>query len=248
MELTDRAFWSNYWRNKKDLYEQPVNSDYLFTPLFKKHIQKYRPKTAVELGGFPGTFSVHLHQKFSVKTTLVDYFIDEELLRAFFKANGIKDNELEWKEADVLSHLPVHAKFDMVFSIGLIEHFESSENIMYAHYRYLNPGGSLLVILPNFTGINGWFQRKFDKENYDKHYIKCMELGFLRSRMEKLNFKEIETDYFGGFTIWLENYSTQKASVKYLFKFVWTLGKIVSKILPIKGRWFSPYIYVSGRL
>jgi len=248
MELTDRAFWSNYWRNKKELYEQPVNLDYLFTPLFSKHILKYKPQTAVELGGFPGTFSVHLYQKFNVNTTLVDYFIDEELLKGFFNANGIKENDLSWKEADVLSNDPVHAQFDLVFSIGLIEHFENTSSILYAHRRYVKPNGSMLIILPNFKGINGWFQRVFDRENYDKHFIQCMDPQLLVKEMKNLGFKDIEADYFGGFTIWLENYSTQKLWVKAWFKLVWTLGKLVSKVLPIKGKSFSPYIYVTGQL
>jgi SAM-dependent methyltransferase len=248
MELTDRAFWSNYWRNKKELYEQPVRSEYLFTPLFGQHIQKYKPQSAVELGGFPGTFSVHLHQKFKVKTTLVDYFIDEELLQGFFRANGIQENELHWKEADVLSSEPVHERFDLVFSIGLIEHFENTGSILYAHRRYLNDNGSMLIILPNFKGLNGWFQRVFDRENYDKHFIQCMNPELLSLEFKKLGFNQVESHYFGGFTIWLENYTSQNVLVKGFFKAIWILGKIVSKVLPIKGKWFSPYIYVSGKL
>ncbi len=62
-----------------------------------------KPKNAVELAGFPGTFFIHLKKYFQLPTTLVDYFIDDELLRQFMEANDLKSDELTWKEADILT-------------------------------------------------------------------------------------------------------------------------------------------------
>lgn len=50
------------------------------------------------------------------------------------------------------------------------------------------------------------------------------------------------------FSIWLENFNTQPAWVKALFKSTWTMGKIISKILPIDSKLFSPYIQIRAQV
>ena len=45
-------------------------------------------------------------------------------------------------------------RFDLVFSLGLIEHFSEPEHVIEAHLRYLKPGGTLMIGCPNFLGVN----------------------------------------------------------------------------------------------
>jgi 2-polyprenyl-3-methyl-5-hydroxy-6-metoxy-1,4-benzoquinol methylase len=62
------------------------------------------------------------------------------------------------------------------FPFGLIEHFNDTKFIIGEHLKFLKPGGTLFITLPNFKSVNGWVQRSFDKENYDKHNINSMDL------------------------------------------------------------------------
>jgi len=248
MELTSREFWSGYWRNKSDEFKLPIQSEYLFTPLFRKEIENMKPSNAVELGGFPGTFSIYLNKYFQLPTTLVDYFIDDELLHQFMEANDLKSGDLTWKEADILTEGLLHDTYDFVFSIGLIEHFEDTTQILRSHVKYVRIGGSLLIVLPNFRGINGWFQRNFDIENYNKHYIQCMDPQLLKQELKNLGCTNIEAGYFAKFSIWLENYKLQPVWAKALFKATWTMGKILSKIVPMDSKLFSPYIQIRAEL
>jgi ubiquinone/menaquinone biosynthesis C-methylase UbiE len=58
------------------------------------------------------------------------------------------ENRSEFICADAFD-LPFEAgKFDVVYSIGLIEHFESPERILAQQFRVLKPGGYLIVQAP----------------------------------------------------------------------------------------------------
>lgn len=243
MNLTDRQFWLEYWENKKNLIVE-VNSRILFADVFEALLQKYPIKNALEIGGFPGQFSVYLNKYLQVKSIVLDYVIHKGILSEIAKLNEIES--LSFIEGDVFT-LQVDQQFDLVFSNGLIEHFEKTEEILQAHIKFIASNGVLFVSLPNFRGINGWFQRNFDKENYSKHYIQSMDLDYLSVLCKNLNLKNVEVQYYGTFMIWLENYETQNLLSKTFFLLVKYFFKIALKIIPLKGRFFSPFIVLTAQ-
>lgn len=58
---------------------------------------------------------------------------------------------------------------DLVISMGVLEHFTDSAEVMRAFSRYLKPGGLLLTTVPNMPGITGVLQKTFYKPVYDIH-------------------------------------------------------------------------------
>ncbi len=246
MELTTKKFWSDYWHSKNEIFEQPIETNYIFTPLIKSLALNQNFKTACELGGFPGTFSIHVQRDLNLDCSLIDYFIDETLLSKFLQANNLPPDAISWKEEDILAVTSAEKKFDFVFSIGLIEHFQDTKTIIQSHLKYIQPNGRLFLIIPNFTGINGWFQRNFDIENYNKHYIPCMNPVLLQNLLKELGGENVQGGYWGNFTIWLENYNQQNFLSKSLFKLTWAIGKTISKLIPINGKINSPFIWVAA--
>ena len=134
-----------------------------------------------------------------------------------------------------------------MFSIGLVEHFENTEEIIGIHKKYISNEGTLLVIIPNFKGINGWVQKTFDKSNYDKHYIPCMERSVLHDAAEKNNFKEIKTYYYGKYSVWLEDVDNKSFLSKVIVKLMWFAGKVFFKLFPFDSKQFSPYIVLVAK-
>jgi SAM-dependent methyltransferase len=49
--------------------------------------------------------------------------------------------------------------FDVVFTLGVIEHFDDTAKAVAAISRFLRPGGILLTVVPNVRGANGIVQR-----------------------------------------------------------------------------------------
>ncbi|OCX50664.1 methyltransferase type 12 [Mucilaginibacter sp. PPCGB 2223] len=243
--LTDRAFWKAFWESKKDLIFY-IKPDYHFTAIIKKLVEDNHIKTAVELGGFPGYYTVYYKKYLNLDAALFDYFIHEGLIKQLLEKNGLKYEDISVIEADLFTYQPVK-KYDLVSSFGLIEHFNDLKDIIARHVALLNPKGTLFITLPNFTGINGWIQRRYDPENYAKHNIGSMNPQLLASVCKELGLVEVESYYHGRFSVWLENNAQQTGLVKSIVRSIWLAGKLFTKLVPVETKALSPYIVLKAR-
>ena len=242
--LTDRSFWKSFWESRIGLIFT-IKPDYIFGDILAKIIKDKNAKTAIELGGFPGYYAIYLKKYRQMQTTLLDYFIHQGLVNQLLEKNGLQNGDINIIEADLFNYTPAE-QYDMVLSFGLIEHFSDTKSIIKTHLAFLKPGGTLFITLPNFTGVNGWVQRKFDRENYDKHYIESMNPALLADYCRKLGLKNVEAYYHGGFSIWLENKAHQNATTKGFVKSLWFAGKVISKAIRTESKLLSPYIVLKA--
>lgn len=60
-------------------------------------------------------------------------------------------------------------KFDVVASIGLIEHFQDPMEPLRRLHGMLAPGGALVTLVPNFHGLFNMLWKLYDKRNYAMH-------------------------------------------------------------------------------
>jgi hypothetical protein len=77
--LTDYDFWKNYWLSKEGLIF-PIPNQYTFTKELAELIESKKIKNLLEIGGFPGYYSVWAGKKFGIKSTLLDFVILDELV------------------------------------------------------------------------------------------------------------------------------------------------------------------------
>ncbi|QQL48883.1 methyltransferase domain-containing protein [Mucilaginibacter ginkgonis] len=243
-ELTNRDFWKNYWENKTGLaFKVPAN--YTFHKIIEKITTGNKVKSAIELGGFPGYYAIFLKKYFGVDATLFDYYIHTGVLDEVLDANGLRRTDIGVIEGDLFKIQP-EKRYDLVLSAGLIEHFNNTKDIIARHLPFLDPGGTLLITLPNFTGVNGWLQRKYDADNYSKHNISSMDPQKLADYCRQLGLQNVKACYYGKFSVWLENKASQPRSIKVLFKLLWLAGKVATKIVPVESKNLSPYIVVTA--
>ena len=244
--LTDRSFWKSFWESKKDLIFY-IKPDYVFGDILAGLIKENGIKSAIELGGFPGYYSIYLKKYEKLDTTLFDYYVHEGLVKQLLEKNELKEGDIKIIESDLFNYTPKE-KYDLVLSFGLIEHFSDTKAILNTHLQFLKPGGTLFVTLPNFTGVNGWVQRKFDLDNYNKHYIESMNPALLIETCKQLGLKNIESYYHGKYTVWLENKEQKSAIAKAIVKGVWVAIKMASKLSSAKSKALSPYIVLKATL
>ncbi len=244
-ELTSRQFWLDYWESKEGLvFEVPNN--YPFVGLLEKLVKQNNSKTLLEIGGFPGYFSVWAKRHLQLNATLLDFVVHTKILNELETANNLKTGSIEVIEVDLFNYTP-QKRYDLVVSNGLIEHFVDTKNIIQKHVEQLNSGGILLITLPNFKSLNGWFQKTFDLENYEKHNINCMDLDLLNNACQELGLTEIQTRYDGKFMLWFERENDKPLWVRLLKKVIWLPLKVFFKIIPIDTKAFSPYIIVTAK-
>mgnify|MGYP003495625468 FL=1 len=242
--LTDRLFWSNYWESKLDLAVR-IEPNYLFHQQLLPLIKHAKPDTAIELGGFPGYYSIFLKKYFAIDTTLFDFFVHQGILNKVLAKNGLDDKDVSIIEADLFHFTPSN-QYDLVLSCGLIEHFIDTQDVLAHHVKFLKPGGSLFVTLPNFRGVNGWIQRVFDRDNYQKHHIHCMDVALLRRCCHQLGLKNVQVNYTGRFSVWLEHKEQKSWPTRLLVKTIWYLGKLITKLVPFESKCLSPYLVIKA--
>ena len=244
-QLTDRTFWTNYWESKPDLAIS-IDKNYLFHQQLEQIIKKNNIQTAIELGGFPGYYSIYLRKYLGVRTTLFDYFIHPEILKKVLTKNGLNEDDITVIEADLFQYKPIE-KYDLVLSCGLIEHFKDTKDIIERHLEFLKPEGTLFITLPNFRGVNGWVQKTFDRDNYLKHNIDCMDPEYLKKIMEDIGLEVVRASYLGKYSVWLENKDQKSMLTKAFIKFIWFIGKVATTIIPFESKVLSPYIILEAK-
>lgn len=58
-------------------------------------------------------------------------------------------------------------RFDVVFSFGVVDDFADTAGCLQALGELLAPGGILLTVIPNMTGMTGWLQKLMARDAWD---------------------------------------------------------------------------------
>lgn len=233
--ITDKAYWEKYWANYR--YDK-IPKKVVFEKFMPQLIQG---KSFIEIGGFPGVFAAYFFKHGIKDITLLDYYMNKEIVRKFEKINDIPEKTIQCIHTDFFK-FSSERKYDVVFSSGFIEHFEDTKDVIERHVDLLSDNGQLLILIPNFLGLNGKIQKWFDKENLNSHNLKSMEIEYLLNTMNSFDLQHISVDYIGKSMLWLE----PKPQNKRYRKAVKMLS-YMSKLFPLKGRFLSPFIAIYAR-
>jgi len=198
--LTERKFWDDYWDGLK-IPAEIKRSDTNFLLNEELNVfEKYLPKktlSAIEIGGAPGQYLAYLKKEFGYKIHSLDYSEKGcEKTIENFKLLGIQG---EVFQKDLFSDLSGLPEFDLVFSMGFIEHFEDLKLVIKKHLILLKPGGILMIGMPNYRGINRFFLKHLAPENLSMHNLKTMDIKTWKDFEKELNLKPVFKGYIGGF-------------------------------------------------
>ena len=237
-KLTGRNFWIEFWKKytpKKIPHNVPFSK---FLPNLKDG------GNMIEIGGFPGIFTAYFYKNGIDNVSLLDYYIDENIVRRNEEINNIPPNTISCIETDFFTFKP-EKKFDVVFSFGFIEHFENIEEVIHKHIELLSVNGRLMITLPNFRGLNGFVQKIFDKENLRAHNLNCMNPELLESIALNFGLKNVVVEYGGNPSIWLDE-SRNGVLICMLTKII---NRTLNLLPPVRkvstlGRFLSPYIFL----
>lgn len=236
--LTDQNTWQTYW----DSHKIPKIPSKIF---YKKYLPPISPDSKfIEIGGFPGLNAGYFYKNICKDVSILDFHVDTRITHEIEKENNLPPNCIKLIEADFLSPLEeLQQQFDVVISIGFIEHFLDTKDIIFRHANLLTENGKLIIILPNFRGLNGFIQYIFDKKNLDIHNLACMDIPLLRQYCQELKLRNIKVQYNNKPMLWLE----PKAGLgnKILRIFIKGLGYLL-KLFPIPSKFLSPYIIITA--
>jgi SAM-dependent methyltransferase len=238
-EKTTINFWDKIY-GENSSFNRPLSSWYITNRITKHLLGKFIPKNSdvLELGSAPGLWLSWLHLKRNAKITGIDY-----------STKGIKSQESlfmrlgidgECRCEDILSTTLKESQFDVVYSLGLIEHYENPRPLIDAHLRLTKPGGLVLIAIPNYTGIHRRLQSYFDPKNLDIHNLELMNRDALRSHIPDEGLATAKIFPFGRFDPGLISFSNRFSPLvsRIIFHCLTLFGHLVPiKIYPWHSMW-----------
>jgi len=130
----------------------------------------------IEIGCAPAKWLVHLAERTGAHVEGIEYSErGAELSTANLRACGVEGTIYQ---ADFFTHEV--SGYDLVLSLGFIEHFEELDGVFARHAAFVAPGGRLLLGVPNFRGFNGFLQRHSDTSYLALHNLRAMDAAELR--------------------------------------------------------------------
>lgn len=201
--LTDVAYWDRNW-NERERPRRLVlyrDFDYETARLLGARIHSLRerdpsrPPRVLELGGGASRVLPYLASKFNCEAYASDFsWRGCELLRANCALQRVGAKVV--CEDLFQSSLPDES-FDLVYSSGLIEHFDDTRAAVEQHLRVLKPAGELLLIVPNLEGIQSHIWRRYAPSLWEKHRV--FGPGELARMLDHLRLEKVRSGYLGSF-------------------------------------------------
>lgn len=143
-------------------------------------------------------------------------------------------------------------RFDVVYSLGVVEHFESLPSVLKAQSYFLAPGGLMFTMIPNLSGLIGRLMRRYAPDIMDMHKVHgapALLAGHAEAGLEPLSSGYLCSTNFGVLSACFRNgrgpgwhaylWLSRLSKAAWLFE---------DRLFRLPGtRALSPYIYVTAR-
>lgn len=260
---TRKSFLSSSWLGRKiGNLKRDLADTFLWENLYPQVWQDVSQKNpertpkVVEVGSAPGTHMMRFAQTFGGDVYGIEYAAaGAQINRKIFAQAGLNpENVIEDDFFSASLQEKQTGQFDIIISRGFIEHFTDPRDAVLKHVNLLKKGGTLIVSIPNFSGINAMLMRFFNPKVLALHNLDIMNLATFRSLFLKMGLEEKNCQHLGTFQFGLFSTESKKRSFK---RFLWKVGvrlqpmiNIVSRILfgkkGLATKWTSPYLIYIG--
>lgn len=143
-------------------------------------------------------------------------------------------------------------RFDLVYSLGVAEHFENLAEVVKAQTYFLCPGGLILTLIPNLTGMLGRLTRRYAPAILAMH--KVYDTSALRAGHKEAGLEVISSGYLcsTNFGVLSSCFKSDKDRGWSTYLWLSRLSKIVwffeDKVFPLPATaTLSPYLYAIAR-
>ena len=245
-EKTDKGFWEDWWGESRTWRYRNIRK-YLavhkkFDKLFKAFLEKGNRKI-LEIGCAGGTQLVYFNKEFGYEPYGVDY--SEEGCRIARENLKLHDISGQIICEDVFD-ASFEQEFDIVYSMGLIEHFFDPDKIIDKHIELLKPGGILIITIPNFKGSLYYGLIKIRGEETElarTHNLSIMEISKLKKIVrDKVDI--LKLDYFGPINLCSVLHPNNIGLLLFMHIINEAIGYLT---FYLKSRYFSPTIVLIAR-
>ena len=201
-------------------------------------------KTAIEIGCFPGRFIEYIGRKGYVINGVDNYFRVGEIAHwtkklghtvGLFHNNTLVDFIHKTKDT-----------YDVVMSLGFIEHFNNFCEVLYHHLQLCAIGGKVVIGSPNFASpMQRALHTVLDKSNLESHVLSSMYPTVWATFLTALGVRIEYAGPVGGFAFWSDSHN-ENLKVQELQNLVPQLTSTIRRLsLPFNNR-ESSYVATFG--
>jgi 2-polyprenyl-3-methyl-5-hydroxy-6-metoxy-1,4-benzoquinol methylase len=176
-ELTTTTFWNKMW-SKQSL---TLHSRFSVNTRNVRRILRKEIKSGMkvlELGCAPGKHLAWVAKELHADVSGVDYSEQGMIwTRKLFETLNLT---ADLRYEDIFNTSLPKEHFDVVYSLGLVEHFADPREIVRTHLALTRPQGTAVIVIPNWgDGLYGTLQRYFDPEDLKVHNTSIMNASTL---------------------------------------------------------------------
>jgi 2-polyprenyl-3-methyl-5-hydroxy-6-metoxy-1,4-benzoquinol methylase len=233
--LTEQRFWEDYWKNLRlpCVVDQNFSFDRcLSVSLLNRLAQLPAPRdvhdrrTVLEIGAAPGKWLSLFPQNLYAVSGIEYSQQGIDALRRNMALLGIEPLELIHGDFFEIEPRP---EYDIVMSLGFVEHFDDPVEVIRRHVAWLKPGGALVIGVPNFTGLHGMAQRLLDMSILKAHNTTVMDVKFFDVLPDQIGVEKWSVEYLGSFEPALPLTYRQKSLSNILPKIVLRLASYLRR-------------------
>jgi SAM-dependent methyltransferase len=198
-KLTGKNFWETYWKAKSDKKknQKPSLSVIEIRKAFDRYLPDVKDLMVLEIGGAKGEYLLYLVRRFGYKAYSLDYSgTGNDQTMETFREAGLQVSVYERDLFADNSDLPL---FDLVFSLGFIEHFDDAVPAVEHHLKLVKPGGILLLGVPNYAGIYKKVLQRLAPSILTTHNLSIMNLENWKVFKTSYGLMPVFEGYIGGF-------------------------------------------------
>lgn len=195
---TDPDWWDAYWQG----LELPAVIDHGeggVVDAILDVFDRYLPTggEALEIGGSSGRYLVYLHRTRGTRALVLESSpVGHAAAERNFELLGVPGRAVLGDMFD--EDLPIEP-VDVVYSLGLIEHFDDTGAVIRAHLRHLKPGGILVIGAPNLGGVNGPLFRRLSPSIFESHDARSADPRSWEPHERANGLEVLHKAYVGGF-------------------------------------------------
>lgn len=189
-------YWDEFWRRASG---QTADSYYRrrLDKAFTKALDTLETQgmSLLEVGVGGSEYLPYFHRRFGFRVGGIDYsqtgcVTARELLAATGTPGDIRQADMFAPPTDLLG------RFDVVISMGLVEHFTETATAVGACAAFARPGGLLITVIPNMRGLYGKLCMIFNRAVFDTHVP--LDLEQLMQAHRDCGLRGVEGEYLLG--------------------------------------------------
>ena len=173
-KLSQKKFWNESYEKRKGA-SYPNLSRYMYhfelDRIFKRCLTAGNNKNLIELGCGASIWLPYFSKTFGYNVFGIDYSEKGcELAKFNLKKNGV-EGEIICEDFLTKKVKELEGRFDIIVSMGVVEHFEDPEKIIRQLAVYLKTGGKIVTVVPNLKGVIGVIQKMVNEKVYAIHKV-----------------------------------------------------------------------------